>query len=298
MVETVIDSEIKIGFIGTGLMGSRMIQRLAKHGFRLLIQNRTRAKADALAGPQVEVVDTIVEIARRANVIISSLTSDDAVRSTYLGCGGVLAHGTTGTIVLEMSTVSPDTSRRINIAGFQRRVDVLDVAVSGSTAAAEHGELTLLIGGKEQVLPKITPLLEVIAKQWFYMGPSGSGTAAKLVVNSLLGVGMQAIAEAVVLGQKMGLPRTQLLDVLSHTAVVAPAFLNKLARIERSDFSSQFSLRMMNKDFRLILEKASCTGVLMPATTAAYQINQEELTLERDEDFSAVVRRMEELAMS
>lgn len=292
-----MDSEIKVGFIGTGLMGSRMIQRLAERGFHLLVQNRTRVKADALAGPQVEVVDTIVEIARRANVIISSLTSDGAVRSTYLGCGGVLAHSSAGAIVLEMSTVSPETSRRINIAGFQRRVDVLDVAASGSTAAAERGELTLLIGGQEQVLPRIVPVLEVIAKQWFYMGPSGSGTAAKLVVNSLLGVGMQAIAEAVVLGQKLGLPRTQLLDVLSHTTVVAPAFVNKLSRIEQSDFSTQFSLRMMNKNFRLILEKASCSGVLMPATTAAYHINQEELTREREEDFSAVIRRMEELAM-
>jgi len=293
-----MESEIKIGFIGTGLMGSRIIQRLAEHGFPLLIQNRTRAKAEALAGPQIKVVDTPVEVARGANVIISSLTSDDAVRGAYLGCGGVLAHATAGATVMEMSTVSPDTSRRINIAGFQRRVDVLDVAASGSTVVAERGELTLLVGGKEQVLPKITPILEVIAKQWFYMGPSGSGTAAKLVVNSLLGVGMQAIAEAVVLGQKMGLPRTQLLDVLSRTAVVAPAFVNKLSRIEQNDFSSQFSLRMMNKDFRLILEKASCTGVLMPATTAAYHINQEELTQEREEDFSAVVRRMEELAMS
>jgi 3-hydroxyisobutyrate dehydrogenase-like beta-hydroxyacid dehydrogenase len=176
-------------------------------------------------------------------------------------------------------------------------VDLLDVAASGSTAVAERGELTVLIGGKEQVLPRITSILEVIAKQWFYMGPSGSGTAAKLVINSLLGVGMQAIAEAVVLGQKMGLPRRHLLDVLSHTAVIAPAFVDKLSRIEQSDFSTQFSLRMMNKDFRLILEKASCTGVLMPATTAAYHINQEELTREREEDFSAVVRRMEELAM-
>src|SRR5258707_9260470 len=118
-----MESEIKMGFIGTGLMGSRINQRLAEHGFHLLIQNRTRAKAEALAGPQIKVVDTPVEIARGANVIISSLTSDDAVRGTYLGCGGVLAHASAGTIVMEMSTVSPDTSRRVNIARFQRRVD-------------------------------------------------------------------------------------------------------------------------------------------------------------------------------
>src|SRR6266702_719029 len=165
---------LKIGFIGTGLMGSRIIQRLAAHAFSLLVQNRTRAKADALAGPQVEVVDTAIEIAQRANVIVSSLSNDDAVKSTYLGREGVLAHAAAGTIVMEMSTVSPDTSRQINAAGIQFQVDVLDVAVSGSTVVAEHGELTLLAGGNEQALKIVVPILQVIAKQWFYMGGSGS----------------------------------------------------------------------------------------------------------------------------
>ena len=141
------------------------------------------------------------------------------------------------------------------------------------------------------------PIFQAIAKQWFYMGSSGSGTATKLVVNSLLGVGMQAIAEAVVLGERLDLSRTRLLDVLSHTAVVAPAFINKLSRIGQNNFSPQFSLQMMNKDFELILQKASSLGVAMPTTAAAYQINQQELTRKQDEDFSAVIRRVEELSI-
>ena len=288
--------QTKIGFIGTGLMGSRMIQRLAADGFHLVIHNRTRAKADALAGPHVEVVDSALDVAQRANIIMSSLTNDDAVKSTYLGPMGVLAQALPGTIVLEMSTVSPDTSRQINVAGLQFGVDVLDVAVSGSTVAVERGEVTLLAGGNEQTFKRVAPIFQTIAKQWFYMGRSGSGTAMKLVVNSLLGVGMQAIAEAVVFGERLELPRTRLLDVLSHTAVVAPAFLNKLPRIEQNEFSPQFSLEMMNKDFGLISEKASSLGVVMPITAAAFQINQQELQREQDEDFSAVIRRVEELS--
>jgi 3-hydroxyisobutyrate dehydrogenase-like beta-hydroxyacid dehydrogenase len=289
--------EKNIGFIGTGLMGSRMIQRLAANGYHLLIQNRTRARADALAGPHVEVVDSVIEIARRSKIILSSLTNDDAVKSTYLGSEGVIAHALRGTIVLEMSTVSPETSRMIHAAGYLAPVDVLDVAVSGSTLAVERGELTLLVGGDELTFRSLVPIFEVIARQWFYMGPSGSGTAAKLVVNSLLGVGMQAIAEAVVLGEKLDLQRTALLDMLSHTAVVAPALINKLFRIEQDDFSPQFSLQMMNKDFGLILQNASALGVLMPTTTAAYQVSQQELTRDQDEDFSAVIRSVEDLSI-
>ena len=118
----------------------------------------------------------------------------------------------------------------------------------------------------------------------------------KLVVNTLLGLGMQAIAEAVVLGEKAGLNRKRLLDVLSHTAVIAPAHMGKLARIAVNDYTPQFPLRLMNKDFKLILEAAAEAQTPMPATEAALHVNSEELASGEEEDFSAVLRRMEELA--
>ena len=118
----------------------------------------------------------------------------------------------------------------------------------------------------------------------------------KLVVNTLFGIGMQAIAEAVVLGEKAGLDRERLLDVLSHTALIAPAHMGKLARVAKNDYSPQFPLRLMNKDFQLILDAAAQEHVPMPATEAAFRVNADELTNGDDEDFSAVVRRMEEAA--
>ena len=118
----------------------------------------------------------------------------------------------------------------------------------------------------------------------------------KLVVNTMLGVGMQAIAEAVALGEKTGLDRERLLEVLSKTAVIAPAHVGKLARMAVNDYSPQFPLRLMNKDFQLILNAAAQEHIPMPATEAAFRVNSDELAHRDEEDFSAVLRRMEEVA--
>jgi 3-hydroxyisobutyrate dehydrogenase len=133
----------------------------------------------------------------------------------------------------------------------------------------------------------------VIAKKYFYLGPSGSGATMKLVVNSLLGIGMQAIAEALVLGERAGLDRNRLLDVLSETAVVAPAHVGKLKRAMKGDYSPQFPLRLMNKDFGLILNLAAAVGAQMPATRAAYEVNAMQSEQGREQDFSAVILQME-----
>jgi 3-hydroxyisobutyrate dehydrogenase-like beta-hydroxyacid dehydrogenase len=129
-----------------------------------------------------------------------------------------------------------------------------------------------------------------------HLGPSGSGATMKLVVNSLLGIGMQAIAEAVALGEKAGLDRNRLLDVLSQTAVVAPAHVGKLQRAMIGDYSPQFPLRLMNKDFGLILNLAAAVGARMPAAVAAFEVNARQLDLGNEQDFSAVILQMEDQA--
>jgi 3-hydroxyisobutyrate dehydrogenase-like beta-hydroxyacid dehydrogenase len=195
-----------------------------------------------------------------------------------------------------MSTISPESSREVHRLGARRGVEVLDVAISGSTPAAEQGLLTLLVGGNQELFRAAEPIFQAIAKRYFLLGGAGSGTAMKLVVNTLLGVGMQAIAEAVVLGEKSGLDRERLLEVLSQTALIAPAHMGKLARAAINDYSPQFPLRLMNKDFQLILKEAAQEHINMPATEAAFRVNSDELARDDEEDFSAVVRRMEEVA--
>jgi len=288
--------QIKLGFIGLGNMGSRVARRLLDHGYQLSAYDMDPVKAEAITTQGGVVAKNILELAGTADVLLSSLTNDEAVRSVYTGPEGVFAGARPGTVVLEMSTISPESSRELHRLGARGGIDVLDVAVSGSTTAAEQGTLTLLAGGNPELFRAAKPIFQAIAKQYFLLGGSGSGTAMKLVVNTLLGVGMQAIAEAVALGEKTGLDRERLLEVLSKTAVIAPAHLGKLARAAVNDYSPQFPLRLMNKDFQLILQAAAEERIPMPVTEAAFRVNSDELAQNDEEDFSAVLRRMEEVA--
>jgi 3-hydroxyisobutyrate dehydrogenase-like beta-hydroxyacid dehydrogenase len=199
-------------------------------------------------------------------------------------------------VIIDMSTVYPETSQELSKRGSERGVEVLDVTMSGSTPTAENGLLTLFGGGNKERFDSAESIFRVIAKNYFYLGPSGSGATMKLVVNALLGIGMQAIAEAVALGEKAGLDRNRLLDVLSQTAVVAPAHAGKLQRAKKSDYSPQFPIRLMNKDFGLIFNLAAAVGARMPAAGAAFEINARQTDEGPEQDFSAVILQMEKQA--
>src|SRR6202140_3435736 len=195
-----------------------------------------------------------------------------------------------------MSTVYPETSQQLSRLGAEHGVEVLDVTMSGSTPVAEKGLLTLFGGGNKERFDSAECIFRSIAQKYFYLGPSGSGTTMKLVVNTLLGIGMQAIAEAVALGEKAGLDRNRLLEVLSQTAVVAPAHVGKLQRAMNRDYSPQFPIRLMNKDFGLIFELAATVGARMPAAGAAFEINARQSDEGAEQDFSAVILQMERRA--
>jgi 3-hydroxyisobutyrate dehydrogenase-like beta-hydroxyacid dehydrogenase len=285
-----------IGFIGLGAMGSRLARRLVGAGFKVLVFDRTREKAQAFAAQGAAAAPNAHVLAVESDVIISCLSNDDAVKAIYMGSDGVITSAAPGNIIIEMSTVSPETSREIWRAGKVRGLEVLDVAISGGPPLAEQGTLTLLAGGNASAFDDCAPIFTTLARQHFLLGPSGSGTAMKLVVNTVLGVTMQALAEAIALGEKLGLQREHLLNVLSQTAVVAPAQQSKLLRAAANDYSAQFSIALMNKDFRLISERAQLLGVPMPATAAAYQMNVARAVSHPDEDYSGVIGQMGELS--
>jgi 3-hydroxyisobutyrate dehydrogenase-like beta-hydroxyacid dehydrogenase len=285
-----------LGLIGLGHMGQPIAVRLLDHGYRLHVFDRDRDKAAQLVARGATAATNIAELARGVDILLSVLPDDEAVLAAYNGPNGVFAYARPGTVVVEMSTVRPSTSRQVYAAGKHRSVHVLDVAISGSTPAAESGALTLMGGGDQPIFKAATPIFGAIAKQYFYMGASGAGTSTKLVANTLLGVGMQAIAEAAALGEKSGIDRTLLFDVMAKLAVIAPAHVGKLERAKRDDYTAQFPIRLMNKDFGLILEKAAELHVPMPVTASAYQINTIESGGNVEEDFSAVIRTMQELA--
>jgi len=286
----------RLGFIGLGHLGSRIARRLVAAGFPMVVYDRDRTKAKEFAALGAEVAKDSGRLAGDVDIVLSCLADGAAVEDVFLGTGNVLRSARPGTRIIELSTISPETSRQLHRAARQVDVSALDVAVSGSTPAAEAGVLTLFGGGDREVFEAAEPIFTAIARQWFYMGPSGSGVAMKLVVNTLLGVGMQAIAEAVALGSRLDLPRDLLFDTLAKTAVVAPAHAGKLATAKKHDYGPQFPLRLMGKDFGLILAAAAQSGLSMPTTEAAAAVNSAEAASGSEEDFSAVIRRMEQPA--
>jgi 3-hydroxyisobutyrate dehydrogenase-like beta-hydroxyacid dehydrogenase len=286
----------KLGFIGVGYMGRPIAQRLLESGFKLTAYDRNPSKAEGLIRYGGAIAQSIAELSPSCDVVLSCLPTDEAVLNIYRGPDGAFANAHRGSLFIDMSTVYPETSQELSTLGSERGVDVLDVTISGSTPTAEQGALTLFGGGDHGCFDAAESIFRVIARKYFYLGPSGSGATMKLVVNTLLGIGMQAIAEAVALGEKAGLDRNRLLHVLSETAVVAPAHVGKLQRAMKGDFSPQFPLRLMNKDFGLILNLAAAVGARMPATVAAFEVNARQSEQGKEQDFSAVILRMEKQA--
>jgi len=286
----------RLGFVGIGYMGRPIARRLLESGFKLTAYDRNRAKADELVRYGGTIAESVAGLSSSCNVVLSCLPSDEAVLAMYREPNGVFANAHRGSVVIDLSTVFPETSQELSRLGSERGVEVLDVTISGSTPAAENGLLTLFGGGDKKYFDAAESIFRVIAKKYFYLGPSGSGATMKLVVNTLMGIGMQAIAEAVALGEKAGLDRNRLLDVLSQTAVVAPAHVGKLERAMKSDYSPQFPIRLMNKDFALIFNLAASLGVRMPAAEVAFEINARQSDEGPEQDFSAVILQMEKRA--
>ncbi len=295
-MKPIMQESDRLGFVGIGYMGRPIARRLLESGFNLTAYDRDHSKTEELIQFGGNVAQSVSELSSNCEVVLSCLPSDEAVLDMYGGSGGVFANAHRGSLVIDLSTVYPETSQQLSRLGLEHGVEVLDVTISGSTPAAENGLLTLFGGGDKQYFDAAESIFRVIAKKYFYLGPSGSGATMKLVVNTLLGIGMQAIAEAVALGEKAGLDRNRLLDVLSQTAVVAPAHVGKLQRAMKRDYSPQFPIRLMNKDFALILNLAAAVGARMPAAGAAFEINARQSDEGGEQDFSAVILQMEKYA--
>jgi 3-hydroxyisobutyrate dehydrogenase-like beta-hydroxyacid dehydrogenase len=192
IIETKVTPQSRLGFIGLGYLGSRIARRLDTAGFPMVVYDRDREKTKELATLGAAVAPDVETLAEEADVVLSCLPHDAAVKAVYLGPGKVLESARPGTCIVELSTIAPETSRLVHNAAAKFGLSMLDVAISGSTPAAEAGALTLFGGGECKVFESVQRIFVPIASQWFYMGPSGSGVAMKLVVNTLLGLGMQS----------------------------------------------------------------------------------------------------------
>jgi 3-hydroxyisobutyrate dehydrogenase-like beta-hydroxyacid dehydrogenase len=296
MIDDIFDKRnTTLGFIGLGLMGSRFLRRLNAEGWNVRGWNRSRAATLPLKKYGFAIDDTLAELVSGSDVVLSSLANDDAVRAAYLGEDGVFANVVSGTTILEMSTISPDLSALLHQEARKRGAELMDLPVSGSTPAVNAGTVTLFAGGETETFNRCIPIFESIAKQWYLMGPATAGVRMTLVANLLLGVNMEAIAEAVSLGEHLQLNRDLLLDVLPKTAVIAPALLGKILKIKVGDYSPQFPLHLMSKDLDLVHSAADRSGAVLPATSSTKHIFEAALAGRGELDLSAVASYIQTL---
>jgi len=282
-----LKDNVALGFIGMGHMGSHMAARLISSGYPVTVYDRSKEKSQ---------VESPRELAAQSEVVMISVTDDAAVEQVTSEPDGALAGLRKGSRIIDLSTVSPGASRRLYKAARDKGAAMIDAAVSGSVPQVDQGSLVIFVGGDQETYQQCRSILQVLGQHIFYMGSSGMGTSMKLVVNTLLGLGMQARAEAIALGEKAGLEKNLILEVLEQTAVVSPSQKSKLANVKNDRYQTLFALSLMHKDLGLVMRQAAEISVSMPATAAAEQMYTAAMAKGQDEDFSVVIRFMQQLA--
>ncbi len=286
----------RIGFVGIGNMGGPMCGRLLNAGYPLSVFARSREKARDLEKKGAVLADSPRQLAIGCDFLLTSVPNDAAIEAVMFGDNGVLAGAKPGTVLIDLSTVYPATSRKIFEAAKGKGISMIEATVSGSIPQAEQGTLLIMVGGERETFERSQALLSVLGKEVLYIGPSGSGATMKLVVNALLGIGLQALAEAVALGQKAGLDREMLFNVLGSTAVISPAQKGKLENARQRTYPATFPVRLMHKDFGLIMRLAEEFSVPLPAAAAAFQMCSAQAVKNKEADFSATIGLMEVLS--
>ena len=280
---------MKIGFIGLGIMGSRMAGNLQKHGYSLVLYNRTRAKAEPLLGPCGIFADSPAKLAGQVEVLFTMLAHPDAVKEAALGVNGFLNHLGPNTLWVDCSSVNPSFSKEMAAKAARREVHFVDAPVTGSAPVAAEAKLIFWVGADPADLERIRPLLLCMGNRIVHTGGQGTGTSMKMVINLLLGTGMAAFAEAMALGEGLGLSSKMLFDSLLGTPAVAPFLAAKRDKIDNHNYEVEFPLRWMQKDMHLATVSAYETGVALALTNVTKEMYQLAM---RDghatEDFSAI----------
>lgn len=281
---------MKIGFIGLGIMGSRMAASLQKGGHSLVVCNRTREKAELLLAQGARWADSPAVLAPQVDIIFTMLAHPAAVEDAALGRDGFLSRLAAGQIWIDCSTVNPSFSRKMAAEANRHGIRFLDAPVSGSKGIAASAKLTFLVGGEASDLENCRTLFECMGSKIIHCGGPGMGTSLKVVMNQLLGMAMAAFAEGLVLGESLGLSRGILFEALLGGPAAAPFLSVKRERIEKGDYeNADFPLQWLQKDLYLATVSANETGVSMPVTNMAKEIYRLAIRGGHGEkDFSAI----------
>src|SRR6266446_7454166 len=281
--------KMKIGFIGLGIMGSRMAANLQEKGYELVVFNRTRSKAQPLLDKGAVFAESPAKLGAQVDILFTMLAHPDAVAQAALRENGFVDHLKPNALWVDCSSVNPSFSKKMATEAAARQIRFLDAPVTGSAPVAKEAKLVFWVGGDATDLEVARPLLLSMGNKIVHTGGHGMGTSMKMVINLLLGNAMAAFAEAMALGEGLGLSQKMLFDSLLPTPAVPPFLAAKRARIENGDYEAEFPLQWMQKDMHLATVSAYEAGVAMPLTNIAKEIYRLAM---RDghaaEDFSAI----------
>ncbi len=286
----------KIGWIGLGNMGNPMSKNLLKAGHEVTVWNRTKSKADEVLAEGAKWADTPKEIAEKCDFIFTMVADGPTLQSVTLSENGVVAGLSANKIVIDMSTVSPEESAKVNDAIEAKECKFIRGPVTGSTVLAQNATLGILASGDKAAYDKALPLFEAMGKNQFYVGGAEEARVLKLALNVMIGVTSQMMAEAVVLAEKAGLDVAQVCEVMAGSAVGSPLVNYKKALVSAGDYKAAFSVNLMMKDFDLAFAAAKQYDVAMPVTAITRQSLQAAAASGRGEkDFFVLTQVLEEL---
>jgi len=264
---------MKVGFIGLGVMGKRMARRIYEAGYTIKVFDIVEAALNEFKSLGFETGESPGDVAEDADVVCMSLPNSKAVENVVLKENGVLSKARPGTIIVDLSSITPKAIRDIYKKVSQKGVELLDAPVSGGSAGAEAGTLTIMVGGKKEVLEKVEPLLKVIGKTIYHVGDIGAGDTLKLVNNLLLGANMVAVAEALALGAKAGLNPKVMFEVISKSSGNSYALTAKYPKfISRGNFEPGFMVDLQYKDLQLAVDTAKELGMPLVMGNVAQQM--------------------------
>lgn len=261
-----------IGFIGLGIMGRPMAGHLLRGGHPLTVYNRTRSKTAELQAQGAAVAESPAEVAALSEIVIVMVTDTPDVRQVVEGPRGVIEGVRPGSVVVDMSTISPQAERALDEALRARGAALVDAPVSGGDVGAREATLAIMAGGDPQVFERVRPVLGLLGKSITYCGPSGSGQIAKLSNQILVSVTLLAVSEALVFARKNGLDPSTMISAVSGGAAQSWQLTNLGPRIIKRDFAPGFMVDLVQKDLRLVLEASGGAGVSLPATALVHQL--------------------------
>jgi 3-hydroxyisobutyrate dehydrogenase-like beta-hydroxyacid dehydrogenase len=286
----------RVGFLGLGIMGSRMARNLAKRGFEVTVWNRTRRKAEELAAQGMRLAQTPAELASHVDALCTCLADPAAMRQVTFGPEGILQGIARGKLAIDFSTLSPDDTRALDEAYRAKGVEFIESPVTGSKLGAEKGTLVLMLGGTESVIARAEPILAAVSEKQIHCGSVGAGSQVKLAGNALLALMLQGLSEGMLLTQRAGGDARKFLEVVQASGYRSPYFDFKGPAILARDFDTHFSIDLMFKDLSLFLASAAQHRVPTPAVSGvvtAYQLARAQG--KGAQDIGAVVTSLEDV---